>query len=553
MKFPNTIALLKTNILLKILFIFITYLSFTVTNLFYNSTQSPDFAKYKNYIDYYLGSNIVTNLEQGNLYFYLISLSIDVNSNNLSIRNIEEYLSYRVQLGNFVIYIFFILGLYKLLKFYKISENNIYTLLIVLNFFPPLLALRIIFKPEILILSLFVYCLYYIENFLKNRSYTNVFYFWCFFSLILSTKFTPAIMICGFIAISYFKIFITKHKNITIISFLMVTILFLILSFENYDINGLAFYESERQYSDLYESKPKSNFLYNINISDLVFNPIKNYHSDSMIGIVLLETFDDYFHLYWNNDESLFSKNELFNSNNYRIFTGVFLTLLYFFYAFFLSFKNRKFKRYYLSPLIGIVTMYLISNFVLFNSQTGDMMKNYYYAFFLVISFSFSFISLLIRFNRLKYPIIALFIISNIYIFGFPKSIDLQFKNRMSEQNSALFTCDLNADLFGLNNKKCTKQLNICDDIFMNYKKTEIINGQIINIELDAFNSFTMYKNLNEVKIDNILDCQKFVEEGWSLSDQFTRKKEPPYLSILFLLFPILIEFFILFKNKFRT
>ena len=551
MKFHNIVALLKKNIFTKILFIFTTYLSFTATNLLYNSAQSPDFAKYKNYIDYYLGSNIVTNLEQGNLYFYLISLSIDVNSDNLNIRNIEEYLSYRVQLGNFFIYIFFILGLYKLLKFYKISENNIYTLLIALNFFPPLLALRIIFKPEILILSLFVYCLYFIENFLKNRSFTNVFYFCCFFSLILSTKFTPAIMISGFIAFSYFKIFITKYKNITIISFLVVAISFLILSFENYEINGLAFYE--RQYSDLYESKPKSNFIYNINFSDLIFNPIKNYHSDSMIGIILLETFDDYFHLYWNNDESLFPKNKLFDTNNYRIFTGVFLTLLYYFYAFFLSFKNKKFKKYYLSPLIGIFTMYLISNFVLFNSQTGDMMKNYYYAFFLVISFAFLFISSLIRFHRLRYPIIVLFIISNIYILGFPKSLDAQFKNRMSEQNTPLFTCELNANLFDLNDKKCEKQLNICEDIYKNYKKTEIINGQIINVELDALNSSIMSKNFNEIKIDNIFDCQKLLDEGWSLSDQFTRKKAPPYLSILFLIFPILIEFFVLLKNKIRS
>ncbi len=550
MKFHNKVTLFKTNIFTKILFVFTTYVSFTATSLFYNSAQSPDFAKYRNYIDYYLGSNIITNLEQGNLYFYLISLSIDINSDNLSIRNIEEYLSYRVQLGNFFIYIFFILGFYKLLKFYKISEKNIYTVLIALNFFPPLLALRIIFKPEILILTLFVYCLYYIENFLENRSYANVFYFWCFFSLILSTKFTPALMIGGFFAISYFKILITKHKNITIISFLMVAILFVILSFENYEINGLAFYE--RQYSDLYESKPKSNFFYNINFLDLVFNPIKNYHSDSMIGIVLLETFDDYFHLYWNNDESLFSKNELFNTNNYRIFTGVFLTLLYFFYAFFLSFKNNKFKKYYLSPLIGIFTMYLISNFVLFNSETGDMMKNYYYSFFLVISFSFSFISLLIRFHRFRYPIMVFFIISNVYIFGFPKSIDSQFKNRMSEQNSPIFTCDLNANLFGLNNDKCEKQLNICDDIFMNYKKTEIINGQIINVELDAFNSYSISNGFNEVKIYNIFDCQKFLDEGWSISDQYIRKKAPPYLSILLLIFPILIEFLILLKNKYR-
>ena len=49
--------------------------------------------------------------------------------------------------------------------------------------------------------------------------------------------------------------------------------------------------------------------FYNINLRDLVLNPNKNFHNNSLIGITLLDTFGDYFNEYWNKDYTFFKTN----------------------------------------------------------------------------------------------------------------------------------------------------------------------------------------------------------------------------------------------------
>ena len=43
----------------------------------------------------------------------------------------------------------------------------------------------------------------------------------------------------------------------------------------------------------------------------MVSSPIKNKHADSFIGITLLDTFGDYYDLFWDNDSSLYFKNRV--------------------------------------------------------------------------------------------------------------------------------------------------------------------------------------------------------------------------------------------------
>ncbi len=55
----------------KIFFIALYVYSFFFVYLNYDIVLSPDFDKYIQYFEYYSGVNSSTNLEQGNLYFYI--------------------------------------------------------------------------------------------------------------------------------------------------------------------------------------------------------------------------------------------------------------------------------------------------------------------------------------------------------------------------------------------------------------------------------------------------------------------------------------------------
>ena len=65
---------------------------------------------------------------------------------------------------------------------------------------------------------------------------------------------------------------------------------------------------SEREIK--YDNKASFKFIYNINLYQLSSSPIKHNHADSLIAITLLDSFGDYFDLYWDNGSSIYSKIE---------------------------------------------------------------------------------------------------------------------------------------------------------------------------------------------------------------------------------------------------
>ena len=53
---------------------------FIITNLFYTSTFGADYERYVNYLEYFITGRESTDLDQGSLYFYLVSIGIKLNS-----------------------------------------------------------------------------------------------------------------------------------------------------------------------------------------------------------------------------------------------------------------------------------------------------------------------------------------------------------------------------------------------------------------------------------------------------------------------------------------
>ena len=146
------------------LFSFVLSLVFVreILFLFYDSTQSPDFDKYRDYIAYFYGLKDSTGRDQGIFYYYLHSQYLYLFNSGINENNLSFYLSRTIQDLNFFLHIIGSLGTYKLLKFLNYKNFSILASLIVLNFFPLSISLRVTYKPEILafaFLPWIIYCL----------------------------------------------------------------------------------------------------------------------------------------------------------------------------------------------------------------------------------------------------------------------------------------------------------------------------------------------------------------------------------------------------------
>ena len=99
----------KNHLLDKIL-LFVVFLTTSITFFLlvthYDSTNSPDFGKYfPAYNNYYIGNQENTNLEQGGLYFYLVSFFLSIGDEKIVNGLISEYINYKLQLLNTFIFV----------------------------------------------------------------------------------------------------------------------------------------------------------------------------------------------------------------------------------------------------------------------------------------------------------------------------------------------------------------------------------------------------------------------------------------------------------------
>ena len=141
----------SSDLLIFIGFIFSTYISFVVLYLSYDIFQSPDFDNYYNYFLYYSGNISKTNLEQGHFYYYVSYIVTLLISKVLTNLTTNELINLSIHMTNSFIYLFGIIGFYKLLVLKKFEKKISFLVLVSTTFLPLSIALRATFKPEILI------------------------------------------------------------------------------------------------------------------------------------------------------------------------------------------------------------------------------------------------------------------------------------------------------------------------------------------------------------------------------------------------------------------
>ena len=141
--------------------------------------------------------------------------------------------------------------------------------------------------------------------------------------------------------------------------------------------SGVLSYEPPEEY----KNTAPINIIYNFNLNNFLNDPVRNSQSGSFLGLTLLDTFGDYFQLYWEYEYSLtntsrkeilksgdflidFNYKEIFlpvnerylNLEYYRIYISVLLTLIFYIYAirkiFSKSYNNEQ-KIFLILPLLG--------------------------------------------------------------------------------------------------------------------------------------------------------------------------------------------------------
>tara|TARA_B100001113_G_scaffold46694_1_gene33356 strand:- start:31191 stop:32957 length:1767 start_codon:yes stop_codon:yes gene_type:complete len=573
----------KTSWFLLIFGIFITQ---NWINFFYSAPTNSDFDKYYDYINYFMGLDVVIDYGQGTFYYYLVTIFFLRKIELVDESNIDILLSYSVQQVNLIFYLIGILGAFRLLNLKKFEKKEILLSLIILNIFPQTIYMRSVMKPEIVAFALIFWIIYFLEQFLKSKDLNNLIFLIPFMVLLINTKASIAGMVIVYLLVFYFKIFGKIEIKKTVFLILLTLTCQLAIQYENYNITNLSPFE--RVYDEEYDYQARASSIFRFNLSDLITDPFFTYnyeenfysiHANSVINITLLDTFGDHFKQLFDSRPSYFSKyrkalfvndsevlitsmreinyegplsNRLSSNLDYfrKIIPVIFSFFFYFGILYYAS-KSKESRKFYLAPFVGIFILYINSLGIPsnnFNPFKGDTYKPFYYGFLLSIAFVYLLAELFKKINVFKILFIFIFIFSMIFVSGHPKSNSQNLSEHIVVMNEYSNFCEINNLLF-LENK-----------LISSIHKSGNINGY--KSDCSGFSTHKYIQASNNSTNNNIYD--QCLETSYKLNTNFSNTKEcriiaidivtseqinrntPPYFSILLALGCIVI----IFKDK---
>ena len=443
-----------------------------INYLFYSTFESPDLNKYFIYFDHFF-NNEKTNKEHGLMYYYLHSLNYSIFYSEF--KNFEIFVHKSIQQVNFYIFIFGLVGYYYLLRLLKFSLNVIFPTLLFINFFPPSISMRLVFKPEILAFALLPWIIYLLEKYLESKNIQNLIVCIPMIISIIAIKGNVLVIVSVYLFFSYFRIFIDVPKKTLLILFLVSILSFSALSMENNNANGKSILDiqSGSAIEENYDYKAPTSIIFKTDMYGLLSSPIKHNHADSFIGITLLETNGDYFDLYWDNDASEFFKNRKniftyaqsneikrpeINKDGSSILIyqqrmtdvylyeviGLLLSIFLFYYLITKALQKSKLRKFLLASFLGMAVLLFHSITGIpknnFDPLVGDTFKPLYYSFVLIFSFTILVaIQLSEKYRRLFYLGIYCGLI--VFLLGFPKNTEFEPSQDMTQKIQVSVYC----------------------------------------------------------------------------------------------------------------
>ena len=513
----------------KILISFTTFIislltSFFLGEIFYNSIDGTDFYRYFRYIEYFSGTIETSSREQGLFYFWFISNFIEFSQSYYLPDKWEYVYSTSIQLGNFVLYLIGLLGLFLWLSSRGVNKSIIFLTFSVLNFFPPIYGGRLIMKPEILVFCFLPWIFIGIDNYFKNKNKINLILVAPLLSLLVTSKGTIAMMM--FFSLLYLYFHEIKKINLKdlLIPVAFFTILSTLLYSENSNINSVSLLS--HQELDQYLFKAPISFLLNINFNDLIFNPFRNEHANSLIGITLIDLFGDYFNRYWDHSRSLFLSNRFdlleFLPNPRR---NVGLSLSSIFVLSSIAYTpEKKFKKHQKVYLIGMSVLALTSLGLFglhFNPDKGDTVKTHYYFYLIAISFTIILVQYLSRRKYITQLVSVILLITTfLFIFGFPKTYDAEYESVLQDKLSVTVGCEVSSlyfdNYFSKETNCLNKKIATCG-FYEEFAKPESHpDGYLIFQNDDFFNPINLIDDSGyAVTVNGYAECLNYIEGGY--------------------------------------
>ena len=539
---------------LLIFYIFSLFYIKEMIFLSYNTSDSPDFIFYFTFLEFNFGVFNQPQSEQGFIFYDMHSYYFYLRNFDFMSGTFFTYMSKSVQEMNFIFFLIGSLGIYQLLKIFEYNKIQILTSIILVNFLPISVAQRMVLKPEIFAFALLPWLVVALEKFILTKNMKYLFISIPFFVSLVSQKGSIFAMVTIFIFLFYLpRIYVHISKKNIKFFFLLLTITFstlLLTITENSKLNSRGYFDlqSGSQTEEKYNNKASIDLIYKFNPEKMFFYPYKHLHNESAIHITLLDSFGDYFDLYWENDASNFykSRHDFFvfeksdtlklpqldlekkeikvfvqdEKSNYfiRKTTSAIVALLFFTFFFtFLQKSDKNKKKFFIMPFIGylILLIHVITGFPEnnFDPEIGDTLKPFYYSFFIIIAFSFT-ISELVK-NKLR-SILALFLLIPVFlfIFGFPRQLENITASDIQQVNLFSEFCNVNNLIFNLDMKDNCQTFDtqkIKSNEYENFKSfTNKPNFHLVNFLLIVANLIGIsYLQLHESKLSFLRTIKK--------------------------------------------
>ncbi len=559
----KNLKLTKFHLFLFLSFIFNIYI-FLVNYFNYNSTRGTDYNKYGPYLDFYTFGLNTQLQEQGIGYFWFISYVSKLKVNSLKISTNFESLIYNfgIQVGNYIFFIFGCIGIYFLLRYLKVSRNTSLLVINALAIFPPVLGARLILKPEIMMFAYLPWVILLIYKFLDSEDLKYLYLSIPMVVIVVSSKASLALMLSMSVLVFLNKKFLkTKILFLTIPTFL----LFFLLINESYSINNKFVWDHTTPNG--YDNVANLKFLLSLNF-DLLINPYRDSQSTSMLGILFLDTFGDYWQRYWFHSDGWQSNQYPGNINLIRI--SVVLSFLFYssLVYFLLRENNKKLKKIASLSLVGIMVL-LITIFNIFpfftknfDPSKGDPIKTHYFSFFLALSFAY----LIVKINNMKtFKSFGIFFLILYFATTLQILKSAPFENLFSEQSTLnklhlLSPClvgDPIRSIISYPDGWCSSEeisISICEG---NYDKSLLPISEEDYLVFPTDNLFEK-RNLvfqdTTVTVSNYYECINYAEGGYvKQSSQkyfFNSERQIPYNFLFAFLISIFSIFYIIYTEK---
>ena len=524
---------------------------FIVNYINYDSTRGTDFNKYRTYLDYYLfGKNIALE-EQGVGYYWLISQisKTKINSLKNSVDFESIVLNFGIQTGNFIFFTIGCIGIYFLLRYLKLSPLLSLTVINIISIFPPIVGARLILKPEILAFAYLPWCILIIYKFLDSHNFKLLYILAAPVAITISLKASITLMV----ALSLLIFVNKKLLNINLIApALSLVLIFSLLIHESETVNEKYLWETSL-HKNSYDNVAPLSFLVHVN-DELFTNPYRDTQSSSMLGILLLDTFGDYWQRYWFHEDAWL--NNQHKGNLFSVRVGLLISLGFYSYLIFLLLKERdkKLKKIGMLAFIGIFTL-LVSVFNIFpfltknfNPSKGDPIKTHYFSFLICFSLIYVTINLLKSNNKfLSYSLLSF-----VFIFSLNLQKSISFDEVKSNQIvmnkiHLLSPCSLGDPITNFINYSsgwCSMSevaQSVCEDNYNKQLTPLLKDGYLIYPPDETYTSKNLIYDNNTVTVANYYECLNYVESGYLPENAknyfFKNSLNIPYIFISVFLF----------------